>query len=260
MSRVTINAEATDELELTVLNTGTPTAGKDPGQFGFNFSVIDIYPHSGAKITQYRSDGGPFNSKPSFWAETVEGTGKALLRANTLQRQCRCESLQITVDIGPDGDARRTSRVREFRYVGPAPTTTLPMMVLSVETGQIERLCVIPDSPDAPVGRELEWIKRERRLQQGNIRLTRAIDKDSRPFDFRYQWHEINSYAMSAQQFHMMYPERRGDPLEFVELNLQQIPVAEATLQVRDCQLSTPATCSVPHAGWLAPCRPSARL
>jgi predicted MPP superfamily phosphohydrolase len=93
LSRVTINPESDEKLEVTVLNTGTPTARRHPGRFGHNFSVIDIYPRSGARITRYRSDGGAFNETEPFWAETIEGTGKALLRENTLRRQM---SLQIS--------------------------------------------------------------------------------------------------------------------------------------------------------------------
>jgi predicted MPP superfamily phosphohydrolase len=88
ISRVSINAETPDELEVTVLNTGTPTARRHPSRFGYNFSVIEIHPCSGAKIKQYRSDGGPFNLRPpEFWAENVDRTVKALFRENAIRRK-----------------------------------------------------------------------------------------------------------------------------------------------------------------------------
>jgi len=139
--RVTINAETDNEFELCVLNTGSPTKGKHAGTFGYNFSLVEIHRRSGAKITQYRSDGGTFHSRPAFWAETMEGCGKALLAENARENKFQCDAFAFRVEIGPDGDTVRTNFVTRFRYLGDDRTTVVPVEVrASVGTGQIEWL------------------------------------------------------------------------------------------------------------------------
>jgi hypothetical protein len=232
MSRVTINAETNEEVELTVLNTGTPTAGKYPDRFGHNFSLIELHPYSGAKITQYRSDGGTFDPKPYVWAESTERVAKALFRENQARRKCCCDSLDVTVVIGPDGDACRTSKVRGFRYLGPGTIKTLPIEIhASVDTGQIERMRVEP-LQNVPINQQLKWLTRKKREQHCNISLSKEFDKDYPPFDFICEWHEINAYAMSTQQFSHMRRNITSGATESVELSLHQLPAADASLRV----------------------------
>ncbi len=234
-SRVTINAETPDQTELCVLNTGSPTAGKVPGTHGYNFSVIDIHRHGGAKIVPYHSEGGTFGPEPAFWTEGVEASGKALLRETARLRNCECKRVSLVVEIGPDGDGRYVSEVRGFRYIGPKRIDSIPgELRITVGTGQIERLQVTSDSPGSPI-RDLNWSEWARREQRGQIRLTRRITNENEPFDFTYKCYLTNGFAMSAQQARNMYPEMTGEPVEFAELGLARLPIptAEATMLVK---------------------------
>jgi 3',5'-cyclic AMP phosphodiesterase CpdA len=232
VSRVTINAETEKELELTVLNTGSATAGKYPGAFGHNFSVIEVYPQSGAQITQYRSDGGSFKPLKPFWVDSVENCGKALLRENKLLRGFHYDSLETNVVINADGDGFRTTKVHGFSYYGEGETDVLPIPWRNrVSTGQIERPRVRPD-PGSPVETELVWSVRQRQDVEGKIKLSRPIRRGHDPLGFAIECHNINAYAMSAQQFSLLHPARKADPIEYVQIALRQVPVGDLTIGV----------------------------
>jgi hypothetical protein len=234
-SRVTINAETPDESQLCVLNTGSPTAGRKPGTFGHNFSVIEIHRHGGAKIIPYHAAGGTFNPKSGYWAENVEASGKALFRENSGLLECQCERVSLGVEIGPDGDGHYVYAVRGFRYLGASQISSIPgELCVTVGIGQIERLKMTTESSGSPI-RDLEWIERNRREQRGRINLAGPITADSEPFNFTIQCDLTNCFAMSAQQFHNMYPAHTGEAVEFASLHLEllNIPTADATMLVK---------------------------
>jgi len=163
----------------------------------------------------------------------VEASGKALLRENALRQNYQCERVAITVEIGPDGDARRFNNVRGFRYLGEGQIQSVPNEVgVTVGTGQIERLRISSDSPGSPVIPVPLWSERKRREQRGQIRLSTPITKESKPFNFTWQCDLSNCFAMSAQQYRAMYTGYTGEPVEFSWLDLR-FPTAEATIFVK---------------------------
>jgi 3',5'-cyclic AMP phosphodiesterase CpdA len=234
VSRVKINAETEHELEFTVLNTGSATASKSPGAHGHNFSFIEIHPQRGAQITQYQSIGAPFSRLKSFWVDSIDKSARALLRENEHLKKFRYDSLEIDVAINPDGDAFRKMTVRGFRYFGATPIDRLPVRWgASVDTGQIERPVIRPD-PGAPVETRLADVERERQRIEGTIKFTEMIKLGRKPFGFSVERHEINAYAMSAQQFGLLHPKQNTElPIEFVEIDQQRAPVGELVLRVR---------------------------
>jgi 3',5'-cyclic AMP phosphodiesterase CpdA len=232
VSRVTINAETDHERELTVLNTGSPTAGKYPGQYGHNFSFLEIHPQCGAHVTQYKSVGGAFNALPSFWVDSVEKCAKVLLRENKELRHFHYEALEVDVSINEDGDAFRIHRVCGFTYSGDEEIRASPVSWRAkVGTGQIERPVVRPDA-GSPVETELVWNERSRQQVDGRIIFSRPVMRGHKPFGFAVESHAVNSYAMSAQQFALLHPKRKTAAVEFVQMDLNRAPVGLLVIRV----------------------------
>jgi 3',5'-cyclic AMP phosphodiesterase CpdA len=232
ISRVTINAETDKELELTVVNTGSPTAGKYPGAYGHNFSFIEVCPQSGAQITQYRSDGGPFNPLTPFWVDSVENCGKALLRENKARQRFHYDALENNIVINEDGDAFHTLKVRGFSFLGEGEISALPIpWSARVATGQIEQPLVRPD-PGSPVETQITWSTRERQYVEGQINLSRPIRRGHKPFGFSIDHHAINAYAMSSQQFDLLHAGQKTGSHEYAELVLRRAPVSSLSIRV----------------------------
>ena len=233
-SRVAINADTDQESEISVLATGTATAGKRPGPHGFNFSLVEIDRQTSARITRYRANGGAFRPDPAFWAESPDATGKALFGESARERECRCDSLAVTVDISPDGDVRRTNRCRGFIYLGSDHIDRVPgPITASVNCGHIERLRVTgePGSGITPYLLPLEV--NEPRRQRSSIGLSQKITCGHAPIDFSWRYDAPNNCAMSEQQFLRMHPGHKGEAIEWNGLTLRNIPVAEATILIK---------------------------
>ena len=232
VSRVTINAETEDEQELTVLNTGSPTAGKFPGAFGHNFSFIEVFPQSGARITRYSSIGGPFDAHEPVWVDSVENCAKALLWENKLIRGFSYKEFEIKTVINEDGDAFRTSRITGFTYDGDEEIEKIPVpWSTTAGTGQIERPLVRPD-PGSPVETALVDTERRRQYIKGTIKLTEHVKRGHKPFGFAIESHAINSYAMSAQQFGFLHPDRKTGPIEYTYIDVNVAPIDRLKIRV----------------------------
>ncbi|MEZ0031273.1 3',5'-cyclic AMP phosphodiesterase CpdA [Bradyrhizobium japonicum] len=233
VSRVTINAETPEEQEIVVLNTGSPTAGKSPGNHGHNFSYLELHPQAGARVTQYRADGGTFKPLPSFWVDSVEKCSNILFRENRLLRTFEYSALEVNVEINQDGDSFRTHRVHGFTNLGEEALRESPVpWTATVGTGQIERPVVKPDA-GAPVETDLAWIKRSRQEAIGSVKFSRPVARGHKPFGFAVESYGINSYAMSAQQFSLLHPDRKTEPTEYVEMSLRKAPMRSLVIRVQ---------------------------
>jgi 3',5'-cyclic AMP phosphodiesterase CpdA len=232
VSRVTINSETPEEQEIVVLNTGSPTAGKSPGNHGHNFSFIEVYPQAGARITQFRADGGTFKPLLPFWVDGVEKCTSILLRENRLLKKFGYQALEVDIQINEDGDSSRTHQVHGFTNLGELDLFESPVPWSSaVGTGQIERPVVRPE-PGAPVETNLAWTQRTRQTAVGRIKFSRPVGREHPPFGYAVKSHETNAYAMSAQQFSLLHPNRKTEPVEYVEIGLRRAPMDRLIIRV----------------------------
>jgi 3',5'-cyclic AMP phosphodiesterase CpdA len=106
-SRVTIGAGESRQFETSVLATGTATAGKRPGRFGFNFNLISIEADGNARVLPYVANGGTFRPEESFWAQEPEASARRTYAEAATQHGFSARTLMALMDLNSDGDSRQ---------------------------------------------------------------------------------------------------------------------------------------------------------
>jgi hypothetical protein len=93
---------------------------------------------------------------------------------------------------------------------------------------------------------KLDLLVRERRKQRGHIVFTKPITKDDDPVNFSWFYDSVNTYAMSEQQYPLMYPDSPNTNVEFIQL-VPSIPVEEASIII-----NFPAGFTIEGKPWLS--------
>ncbi len=221
--------------EIAVLGGSTLTRGlarADGDTFGFN--VVRIEARGSARVTRYKSRGGPFDVEDEFDVEDSASTSRWLQLDATKEHGVRCRVMTDSVEINLDGDAERRQEFRGFQVVEPGRLCDrMPGgRRIGVSSGHIERVEARPLAGQGP--RLIQWEPESRLLREhrGAIVFGREVGVAESPFDFFRRWHEINSYAMTAGQFRRMYPSMASPAFEFTTSMTPLFPCDEFRLSV----------------------------
>jgi hypothetical protein len=230
-SRVTINAGLDEEFEVGVLSTGTPTAGKKPGRFGYNFNFLRLDRSWNLEVTPYQASEGTFKKLKPFLIENPDISTKRLYENARDRLGFACRSGVSVIVISQDGDADRREEFHEWKIVKddchleglPYPTSVSsdPGYIELFEAGPLDENCT------AGFHLDLNEEKHQLRYQEGRLRFGRGLSVGDPAINFFYQFYGVNSYAMSVQQHRPMYGEDAESPTESAVVHLKGTPFEE---------------------------------
>ncbi len=233
-SRVTINAGASEQFEASVLATGSATAGKRPGRFGFNFNLVSIQADGNARVLPYVATGGTFRPREPFWAQEPEVSARRTFTEAAAQRGFRARTLMSLININSDGDARHVYEIWGFKVgEGAPPLSELPYRVSAGSVvGRVERFDAYPLPPGWTAGLRLRLGgPLTPQSQSGTIEFGRQLTFQDPPLNYAWSYWGINAYAMSREQYYEMYGGKAA-PTESAIVTLQHCPYAELVMIV----------------------------
>ncbi len=231
-SRVTVNADEKQPFQIGVLSTGSVSSGdRDAHRLGHNFSVVAVNRWGNARITRYQSQSGStFRAHDPFLARSIGLATREYFLQNALVNGCRCESMRINIRITTDGDAHRTIEYRDFAVT--RETDRLPgTLRANVTTGQIERVRL--GRHNFPAGFSPS-LRGTRTSNSWSGELTFGANLKPVHLPITFSWHRdlVNAFAMSAEQYRLMYKSTEASPVESTIFKLRHVPAAELLLTI----------------------------
>jgi hypothetical protein len=233
-ARITVNAEQPEPHDIGVLAGTTLARGQrkaDGAGYGFNLLVLDMY--GNVKVTPYKSKGGTFDAGPEFFVEDIVTCNRRLQGFAREHHGVECGLISSITDITADGDGTRRVEVMGFRVLNDGlEYDAQPGEVMAEALGHIELLTAGPLGQSGPRQLHLRRTVTELRKQGGQLSFGRKIYASDNPFNYFYQYHAINSFAMSEQQFPLMYPKDSGPPIESTYFGTPVFPCRELRMAV----------------------------
>jgi hypothetical protein len=107
-SRATIRAAEANSYEVAVLATGTPSAGRKPERYDYNFNLLILDRLHNVNIIPYHSQGGgPFEPGQPIPAHTVTEASEHLFEDARRALALSVDARVIIAEISQDGDVHR---------------------------------------------------------------------------------------------------------------------------------------------------------
>jgi hypothetical protein len=217
-ARITVDAEGAEPREVGVLAGQSVTSGTaHDGTVRWGFNLLTVDPDGGVQVTQYTSEGGPFEPRHRFYVEDAPSTTRALSRDARERHGVSAGAVRVMTTVSEDGDAHMRIEIAGFRVVeerrvwGAMPGT----LQFDCNHGHIELLEVGPLDGHGPRGIRVKKQGNTLREQSGILEFGRNVTSRDEPFDFFMQVHLLNSFAMSVPQFRCMYEADDEPALEF---------------------------------------------
>lgn len=237
--RVILRADRPEPLEVAVLAAGTLTRGRTvPERYGNSFNIIDIDSVGHAQVTPYEAAGGTFEAGPRFAVEPIEQTVQRLRRAAHEQYSLHARALVAETVLSSNGSAKERLEYYDFQVfrstegVDRLPTDSIAELF---EHGHIEGFRAGSLDGLAPPRLRLDLHHAGQRLtsQKGRVVFGRNVYRDDPPFSFFTEFHAMNGYAMSGQQFRARYGANAAPPVEYSQVTTPAFPVDELQFVVR---------------------------